>query len=277
MKQNKRNKWGDEPIVEQTDLTRVKMKESEDDLKQMLKKEEEMRKKDSKSPSKPGKGSSSAASPGGRRRSSVAAIKQAVKKKVARGKNGGAGMSVVDEDANSNLTPFINAHEEDIGSRPQHEPPTLSVHGDGGAVASPPKSCVRESRYSAVKSPSLSSGGGGSPDRDDDVLHSGDRLIHSDTQGSGVSGSGGGSSNNLTQAPPSPSGRRSTIEDRAVKKGVHFQRTFAVKTILTSRVNKDQLQELVNEIMIMRKLVRVYLVLSSFTELFQGVLLGWIA
>ncbi|KAL3774087.1 hypothetical protein HJC23_014014 [Cyclotella cryptica] len=42
------------------------------------------------------------------------------------------------------------------------------------------------------------------------------------------------------------------------KRGVHFQRTFAVKTILTSRVNKEQVQEMVNEIMIMRKLDHPY-------------------
>lgn len=52
---------------------------------------------------------------------------------------------------------------------------------------------------------------------------------------------------------------------KSKKKGVHFQRTFAVKTILTSRVNSDQLQELVNEIMIMRKLVRVKVLLCTFT------------
>jgi hypothetical protein len=47
----------------------------------------------------------------------------------------------------------------------------------------------------------------------------------------------------------------SAENNRKTMKGVHFQRTFAVKTILTSRVNKEQVQEMVNEIMIMRKLV----------------------
>jgi len=67
----------------------------------------------------------------------------------------------------------------------------------------------------------------------------------------------------------------------SLRKGVHFQRTFAVKTILTSRVNKDQVQELVNEIMIMRKLDHPYIVkmyevyhvkrkLWLVTELLQG-------
>lgn len=42
------------------------------------------------------------------------------------------------------------------------------------------------------------------------------------------------------------------------KKSVHFQRTFAVKTILTSRIQKDQMDELVNEITIMRRLDHPY-------------------
>ncbi len=44
----------------------------------------------------------------------------------------------------------------------------------------------------------------------------------------------------------------------AQKKSVHFQRTFAVKTILTSRIQKDQMDELVNEITIMRRLDHPY-------------------
>ena len=65
--------------------------------------------------------------------------------------------------------------------------------------------------------------------------------------------------------PPSPalsnyserSHRRFASTVDTAKKGVtvHFQRTFAVKTILTTRINKEQVQELVNEILIMRKLV----------------------
>ena len=49
-----------------------------------------------------------------------------------------------------------------------------------------------------------------------------------------------------------------TENTRKTIRGVHFQRTFAVKTILTSRVNKEQVQEMVNEIMIMRKLDHPY-------------------
>lgn len=44
----------------------------------------------------------------------------------------------------------------------------------------------------------------------------------------------------------------------AKKKSVHFQRTFAVKTILTSRIQKEQMNELVNEIMVLRKLDHPY-------------------
>lgn len=50
----------------------------------------------------------------------------------------------------------------------------------------------------------------------------------------------------------------STGTTKKAVKGVHFQRTFAVKTILTSRVNKDQVNEMVNEIQIMRKLDHPY-------------------
>lgn len=51
---------------------------------------------------------------------------------------------------------------------------------------------------------------------------------------------------------------KGNADSARAKRGVHFQRTFAVKTILTSRVNKEQIQEMVNEIMIMRKLVCVF-------------------
>eukprot|EP00573_Skeletonema_grethae_P001917 CAMPEP_0201687024 /NCGR_PEP_ID=MMETSP0578-20130828/1247_1 /ASSEMBLY_ACC=CAM_ASM_000663 /TAXON_ID=267565 /ORGANISM="Skeletonema grethea, Strain CCMP 1804" /LENGTH=754 /DNA_ID=CAMNT_0048171141 /DNA_START=203 /DNA_END=2467 /DNA_ORIENTATION=- len=52
--------------------------------------------------------------------------------------------------------------------------------------------------------------------------------------------------------------RRPSSAGLATKKAVHFQRTFAVKTILTSRIQKDQMDELVNEITIMRKLDHPY-------------------
>lgn len=80
----------------------------------------------------------------------------------------------------------------------------------------------------------------------------------------------GGSSHSSGECPPSPaSPRASESSERSHKRllsfqrlesgkkavAVHFQRTFAVKTILTSRINKEQVEELVNEILIMRKLV----------------------
>lgn len=58
--------------------------------------------------------------------------------------------------------------------------------------------------------------------------------------------------------PPVSSGNTESKDAKKAAKGVHFQRTFAVKTILTSRINKEQVQEMVNEIMIMRKLDHPY-------------------
>mmetsp|Transcript_28264 Transcript_28264/g.59437 ORF Transcript_28264/g.59437 Transcript_28264/m.59437 type:complete len:765 (+) Transcript_28264:398-2692(+) len=83
----------------------------------------------------------------------------------------------------------------------------------------------------------------------------------------------GGSSHSSGECPPSPaSPRASETSERSHRRllsyqrlesgkkavAVHFQRTFAVKTILTSRINKEQVEELVNEILIMRKLDHPY-------------------
>lgn len=65
------------------------------------------------------------------------------------------------------------------------------------------------------------------------------------------------SSGNYTRASSTDSSDRPSSASLA-KKAVHFQRTFAVKTILTSRIQKDQMEELVNEITIMRKLDHPY-------------------
>ncbi|KAL7471590.1 hypothetical protein ACHAXS_011881 [Conticribra weissflogii] len=83
----------------------------------------------------------------------------------------------------------------------------------------------------------------------------------------------GESSHSSGECPPSPaSPRLSESSERSHKRllsyqrlesgkkavAVHFQRTFAVKTILTTRINKEQVEELVNEILIMRKLDHPY-------------------
>eukprot|EP01082_Thalassiosira_pseudonana_P015982 g14270.t1 g14270 contig9:1504932-1507607(-) len=79
------------------------------------------------------------------------------------------------------------------------------------------------------------------------------KFSHHSTLSVEDGGSGAGSDSDLTDALSS-----SFRRNGKAKKGVHFQRTFACKTILTSRINKEQIQELVNEIMIMRRLDHPY-------------------
>ena len=94
--------------------------------------------------------------------------------------------------------------------------------------------------------------------REESKFSSGD-LQHIDSSASKLSTLSSGSGSKLSTLSSSPHHHRPNSADiEQAKRGVHFQRTFAVKTILTSRINKDQLDELVNEIMIMRKLVREY-------------------
>jgi len=223
-----------------TDLTREKLKESEVDLKLLLKNEEEAKANNGGEATKTSDtvkskrrtslirrgtsdGNDRASTPRRKSRISGAAhkAKKVIKKKA--GKKDGKG-DILHEDANSNLAAFIDL--DDVFENPPNEPPSTST-------ATPLKSIIR----------------------DDSKFRSGPSFGESDDElGS-------------SQRSRSNSGsfiRSITNEDNAdeiiklnisnISKGVHFQRTFAVKTILTSRVNKDQLEELVNEIMIMRKL-----------------------
>eukprot|EP00574_Skeletonema_japonicum_P014307 CAMPEP_0201734008 /NCGR_PEP_ID=MMETSP0593-20130828/33053_1 /ASSEMBLY_ACC=CAM_ASM_000672 /TAXON_ID=267983 /ORGANISM="Skeletonema japonicum, Strain CCMP2506" /LENGTH=744 /DNA_ID=CAMNT_0048227269 /DNA_START=156 /DNA_END=2390 /DNA_ORIENTATION=+ len=120
------------------------------------------------------------------------------------------------EENDSNLTQFI---QDNITPRTIHEPTK---------EATPAKGIIRNSFSSPAKSP------GGftppSPGLDDST----GQYVRSYSAGSYE--------------------RRPTSAGLATKKAVHFQRKFAVKTILTSRIQKDQMNELVNEITIMRKL-----------------------
>eukprot|EP00584_Thalassiosira_punctigera_P017666 CAMPEP_0172556826 /NCGR_PEP_ID=MMETSP1067-20121228/69247_1 /TAXON_ID=265564 ORGANISM="Thalassiosira punctigera, Strain Tpunct2005C2" /NCGR_SAMPLE_ID=MMETSP1067 /ASSEMBLY_ACC=CAM_ASM_000444 /LENGTH=779 /DNA_ID=CAMNT_0013345729 /DNA_START=78 /DNA_END=2414 /DNA_ORIENTATION=- len=213
-----------------TDLTRERMRESEDDLKQILKKAEESNgktrgaKKKAEKITEPKRNShmvrslSTGSTPIRKsRRSLMGAAHKAKKviKKVGRGDGKGAAF---EDDENSNLAMFIKS--DDAEELSQHIPPSTTS-------ATPLKSIMREgpdSKFSNLPS----------NEHSDDVL---ERSISEN----------------------SPFARKITFGEGSneiikASKGVHFQRTFAVKTILTSRVNKDQLQELVNEIMIMRKL-----------------------
>ena len=141
----------------------------------------------------------------------------------------GSGTKANDDEDDHDLSHFIKT-DEAIASEAIHEPPKHATK--------PVKSIMKDTfgrKFNASSELSLSIASTDSISTDDH-----ERLNSIDSDWSS-SGNGSGKS----------------------KKGVHFQRTFAVKTILTSRVNSDQLQELVNEIMIMRKLVRVQILLCA--------------
>ena len=166
----------------------------------------------------------------GARKGSFSNIKKAIKSKVKKGPGG----IEIDDDANSNLAPFIVTSEEfERISLSSHQKSTIP-----NKDSTPLKSSIRN--------------------REESKFSSGD-LQHIDSSASKLSTLSSGSGSKLSTLSSSPHHHRPNSADiEQAKRGVHFQRTFAVKTILTSRINKDQLDELVNEIMIMRKLVREY-------------------
>ena len=128
----------------------------------------------------------------------------------------------IDADADSNLTKFIGAAD------------------DPETIPAPPKS-PRGPLKPALK-------------KDADAKYSDSPLAKEKPKVSGVDLVGATAGN----ASVSSSGASDTSKKTKIAVAVHFQRTFAVKTILTSRINKNQVQELVNEIMIMRKLDHPY-------------------
>jgi len=126
--------------------------------------------------------------------------------------------ATIDADADSNLAKFIGAEDE----------PEI--------IPTPPKS-PRGPLKPAIK-------------KDAEAKYSESPLPTAKPEVSGTDLAG-------FTAPLTLSNTSSVATDNA-KKAVHFQRTFAVKTILTSRINKNQVEELVNEIKIMRKLDHPY-------------------
>ena len=228
-----------------TELTRVHQNESKDDLALMLKDEQEKqdRRASSSSPKPKGLSLSAPPSPGGRPssfggkgksrkpsvRGAIHKTNKVLKKAVKNDKN----VPKIDEDADSNLAPFIKHDSDEPDFESQHSP----RHND----STPRKSVLRTNAETRFGSSGM--------------------LSEKDIETEGEDGLSGSLPN------PNDSGlssgsfvRKSTLDGTPteIKKGVHFQRTFAVKTILTSRINKDQLDELVNEIMIMRKLDHPY-------------------
>jgi len=153
----------------------------------------------------------------------IKAAADKVKKKMG-GKN-----DQLNEENDSNLTQFIQS----VTPQVCHEPPK---------DATPSKSIMRNS----FSSPKSLEGLVAPPSPGfDDSTGQYSRANSAGSQGRYSSGSFG--------SRPS-----SASLSLATKKAVHFQRTFAVKTILTSRIQKDQMEELVNEISIMRKLDHPY-------------------
>ena len=139
----------------------------------------------------------------------------------------------LNEENDSNLSKFIQS----VTPRTLHEP----TKG-----ATPAKSIMRNSFGSFGHFPPPS------PGMDDSI---GPYVRASSVGSPGMDDSTG--SYKRAMSAGSNNGRPST-PGMTTRKAVHFQRTFAVKTILTSRIQKDQMQELVNEITIMRKLDHPY-------------------
>ncbi len=198
--------------------TREQSKGSENDLLRMAKEREE------KEAKKAHKKSISDAS-----KILIGTPKKLITKGVSKVSSGSKAGKKIDEDDNSDLNRFIKT-DEDIASEATHEPPKHSTQ--------PVKSIMKVTYGRKFSSASSDLTASTHHTREDSTSSSLDTFSRLGTSGSASSSSGGGSGKS--------------------KKGVHFQRTFAVKTILTSRVNSDQLQELVNEIMIMRKLVGLF-------------------
>mmetsp|Transcript_17891 Transcript_17891/g.29355 ORF Transcript_17891/g.29355 Transcript_17891/m.29355 type:complete len:751 (-) Transcript_17891:64-2316(-) len=159
----------------------------------------------------------------------IKAAADKMKKKMG-GKN-----EQLNEENDSNLAKFIQT----VSPRMLHEPPK---------GATPVKSIMRNS-FGSLKT--LEQLAPPSPGMDDSTAS---YMRESSAGSSGIDDSTGP----FMRASSSGSFGRPSTPGLTKKKAVHFQRTFAVKTILTSRIQKDQMEELVNEITIMRKLDHPY-------------------
>ncbi|EJK49566.1 hypothetical protein THAOC_31542 [Thalassiosira oceanica] len=211
-----------------TDITRHKQKESTEDLQRMKRRQDELDKKKELKSKKP-------FSP------VISPVKGAFKKPLFKGtkkvigkiekKIGKEREASIDADADSNLAKFIGAADD-----PEIIPaPPKSPRG-------PLKPAIKkdaEAKYSDSPLPKAKPKVSG-----DDLVGDTATLTLLDTTPS--------------DASVSSSGATDIAKKTKITMAVHFQRTFAVKTILTSRINKNQIQELVNEIMIMRKLDHPY-------------------
>lgn len=225
------------------DLTRDRTKDGDDgddDLISTNKREDAKEK--ARSRKQNSASDDSDASPGSaRRRRSLKGMVHKTKKVITKqvGKAGEKSGQKLDEDANSDLTPFISSDAVIPGG---YEPPKSPIR-PAKSIMKDKKSVCRQSSDSSVA------------------------FTRTDTN-SNSDMSVTENSNNSTPTP-TPTFSRTLAADSSksiekANKGVHFQRTFAVKTIMTSRINTADIRELMNEIMIMRKVVGVPVVIHSF-------------
>jgi calcium-dependent protein kinase len=192
----------------------------------------------------PGSSSSSSSNPKKNHRKSLSSMAHKAKKVVVKKSSSLGGdissklggeisskfNSKVDEDADSDLKPFIAA--DDNAPVVLHEPPKSPVR--------PVKSALKNTRhYSQDSSGAIS-------------------ALTTTTQSNSERMSTSSEATSIPSDYSSVPTVKSTETIESENKSVHFQRTFAVKTIMTSRINSAQVRELVNEIMIMRKLDHPY-------------------
>ena len=256
-----------------TNMTRNKLKESEDDLKLMLNKEEERRHSSAAGKSKivyPVKLVKKKSGSGMKERknsfSDLKAVGKTIKSRITKHNNS----SHVNPEEDSCLAPFIKSEEEEYYASANNATPRDVSSAGSANTSTPLKSAIKNREESKFTSgdinndhlgSSVDNGGGaddyyGTPSNTQE-----EEATTQQPQGLNAINSNpkkhiSRSKSTITTKPTSStiSANIGTAKSKEVKQKVHFQRTFAVKTILTSRINKDQLDELVNEIMIMRKL-----------------------
>jgi len=262
-----------------TNMTRNKLKESEDDLKLMLNKEEKVRRESgSAGKSKvvyPVKLVRKRSGSGMKERknsfSDLKAVGKTIKSRITKHNNS----NHVNPEEDSCLAPFIKSEEEEYASASANNatPRDVSSAGSANTNSTPLKSAIKnreESKFTSgdlnndhLGSSSSVDNGGGADDYYGPPSNATQEEEAATQQPQGLNATNSNpkkhisrTKSTITTKPTSStiSANIGTTAKKEVKQKVHFQRTFAVKTILTSRINKDQLDELVNEIMIMRKL-----------------------
>jgi len=259
-----------------TNMTRNKLKESEDDLKLMLNKEEKARRESSSAGKSkivyPVKLVKKRSGSGMKERknsfSDLKAVGKTIKSRITKHNNSN---HHVNPEEDSCLAPFIKSEEEEYYAASANATPRKEVSSAGSTQSTTPlKSAIKNREESKFTSGDLNNdhlgssidNGGGADDYYGPPSNTQEEEAATTQQPQGLTAINSNPKKHIsrTKSTITTKPTSSTISANIgtakteVKQKVHFQRTFAVKTILTSRINKDQLDELVNEIMIMRKL-----------------------